>query len=181
VLSRFYGVPAGSIGLYLLPFALGNLLGPFFLGPAFDRIGRKVMISSTYFLAGALLAVAGYLFYQGVLTAVTQTALWCVVFFFASAAASSAYLTVSELFPVEMRGMAIALFYAVGIAVGGVGAPALFGILIESGSAGRVFAGYLLGAGLMVGAAFVAVVLGVPSERKSLEAISKLHDVRRAG
>jgi MFS family permease len=178
VLGRFYGVPPSEIGFYLLPFAIGNLLGPFLLGPAFDLIGRRFMIAVTYLASGILLAGAGFLFYLGVLTAVTQTALWCLVFFFASAAASSAYLTVSELFPVEMRGLAIALFYAVGIAVGGIGAPALFGVLIESGSAGRVFAGYLLGAVLMIGASFVAWFLGVASERKSLEAISRLHDIR---
>jgi MFS family permease len=177
VLSRFYDVPAGEIGYYLLPFALGNLLGPFVLGPAFDIVGRRIMISLTYAISGILLAVAGYLFYLGLLTATTQTALWCVVFFFASAAASSAYLTVSELFPVDMRGLAIALFYATGIAVGGVAAPAIFGILIESGSPARVFAGYLLGAFLMVGAAVVSAVLGVASERKSLEAIARLKDV----
>jgi MFS family permease len=137
------------------------------------------MIFATYLTSGVLLACAGFFFYQGWLTAVTQTALWCLVFFFASAAASSAYLTVSELFPVEMRGLSIALFYAVGIAVGGIAAPAIFGILIESGSAGRVFIGYLVGAALMIGAAWVAWVLGVASERRSLEAISKLGDIRR--
>jgi MFS family permease len=177
VLGRFYGVPAGRVGLYLLPFALGNLMGPFALGHLFDVIGRRFMISVTYALSGLLLAIAGYLFYRGWLTATTQTALWCLVFFFASAAASSAYLTVSELFPVEMRGMAIALFYAVGIAIGGIAAPAIFGMLIESGSAARVFAGYLVGAGLMLGASAVTAALGVSSERKSLEAIARLDDV----
>jgi MFS family permease len=165
------------VGLYLLPFALGNLLGPFALGHLFDVIGRRFMISVTYALSGLLLALAGYLFYRGWLTAATQTAFWCLVFFFASAAASSAYLTVSELFPVEMRGLSIALFYAIGIAIGGIAAPAIFGVLIESGSAARVFAGYLVGAGLMLGASAVTAVLGVSSERKSLEAIARLGDV----
>jgi MFS family permease len=178
VLSRFYSVPAGEIGYYLLPFAVGNLLGPFVLGRAFDVVGRRAMIAATYAISGLLLAGAGYAFYRGWLTATSQTALWCIVFFFASAAASSAYLTVSELFPVDMRGLAIALFYAVGIAVGGIAAPAIFGILIESGSAARVFIGYLVGAVLMLAAAAVAVFLGVASERKSLEAISKLGDIR---
>lgn len=118
VLARFYGVQADSVGLYLLPFAAGNLLGPFFLGGLFDSIGRRPMITLTYGAAGLLLLITGWAFAQGLLTATTQTAMWSAVFFVASAAASSAYLTVSELFPVELRGMAIALFYAVGTAAG---------------------------------------------------------------
>jgi MFS family permease len=174
VLSRFYGVPSGDVGLYLLPFAAGNLVGPIALGPLFDTVGRRRMIAATYATAGLLLALTGYGFVQGWLTAQTQTALWCLVFFVASAAASAAYLSVSELFPVELRGMAIALFYAVGTAVGGLGAPALFGALIESGSRRNVFAGYLVGAALMVLAAIVAAWLGVNAERKSLEEIAEL-------
>ncbi len=176
VLSRFYGIPAGDVGLYLLPFAIGNFLGPLVLGPLFDSIGRRAMIAFTYGAAGLLLALTGYGFYRGWLTATTQTALWCAVFFFASSAASSAYLTVSELFPVELRGMSIALFYAVGIGVGGLVAPALFGALIQTGSRQRVFEGYLFGAILLIVAALVALVLGVPAEGKSLEHIATLRD-----
>jgi MFS family permease len=177
VLSRFYQIPPQDIGYYIVPFAVGNLLGPLFLGHYFDTIGRRVMITVTYGVAGLLLAFTGYGFLQGWLTATTQTILWCGVFFVASAAASSAYLTVSELFPVEMRGMAIALFYAVGTGVGGLGAPALFGALIQTGSRFRVFEGYAFGAALMIIAALVAAILGVPAERKSLEAIAQLGDV----
>lgn len=174
VLSRFYGVVAKDIGLFLIPFAFGNLVGPIVLGPLFDVLGRRVMISVTYLIAGVLIAATGYAMSRGWLTAASQTALWCVVFFVASAAASSAYLTVSELFPVELRGTAIAFFYAVGTGAGGVVAPSLFGWLVQSGSPQRVFLGYLVGAGLMIGAGLVAVVLGVPAERKSLEQIAAL-------
>lgn len=172
VLGRFYGVSADSIGLYLLPFAVGNLLGPLLLGGLFDTLGRRPMITATYGISGLLLLLTGWLFAQGVLTATTQTALWSAVFFVASAAASSAYLTVSELFPVELRGMAIALFYAVGTAAGGLVAPSLFGALIQSGSRTQVFAGYLLGGVLMLGAAGVALALGLAVERQSLEQIT---------
>jgi MFS family permease len=174
VLARFYGVPAERIGLYLLPFAAGNLLGPILLGRLFDTIGRRTMIALTYAGSGVLIAIAGYGLAQGWFTAVTQTIAWCVAFFVASAAASSAYLTVSELFPVELRGMAIALFYAVGTAAGGLAAPALFGFLVGTGSRGRVFIGYLVGATLMVIAGGVAALLGVPAEQKSLETIGEL-------
>jgi MFS family permease len=174
VLARFYGVPADAIGLYILPFALGNLLGPLVLGGLFDSLGRRPMIALTYGAAGVLLVVSGWAFARGYLTAVTQTALWSLVFFIASAAASSAYLTVSELFPVELRGMAIALFFAVGTAAGGVAAPGLFGALIQSGSRERVFLGYAVGGLLMIGAAAVAALLGVAAERRSLEALAAL-------
>ncbi len=174
VLGRFYGVPAGDIGLYLLPFAIGNFLGPMLLGRLFDTVGRRKMIAITYAAAGVLLAITGYGFARGWLTAVTQTVMWSVVFFVASAAASSAYLTVSELFPVELRGMAIALFYATGTATGGVAAPAIFSRLIQSGSRERVFYGYLFGAGLMLFAALMAIILGVAAEGKSLEQIAEL-------
>jgi MFS family permease len=176
VLSRFYGVPSGRVGLYLLPFAAGNLLGPMVLGHLFDSLGRRRMISLTYIVSGVLLAISGWGLVQGILTAQTQTLLWCLVFFVASAAASSAYLTVSELFPVELRGMAIALFYAVGTAAGGLAAPALFAALLETGSRWNVFGGYLVGAALMVGAGLVALKLGVDAERKSLEAINPLEE-----
>jgi MFS family permease len=174
VLSRFYGVAPERVGLYLVPFAVGNLLGPFVLGHLFDTVGRRVMIASTYLVSGALIAVTGYGVAHGWWTAFSQTAMWCVVFFVASAAASSAYLTVSELFPVELRGMAIAVFYAVGTAAGGVGAPALFGALVETGSRESVFAAYAVGAVLMIGAGLVAAVYGVAAERQSLEALCEV-------
>jgi MFS family permease len=174
VLARFYGVPSGRIGLYLLPFAAGNLLGPMVLGRLFDTVGRRTMVALTYIVSGVLIGVTGYGLAHGWLTAFSQTALWCVVFFVASAAASSAYLTVSELFPVELRGMAIALFYAIGTAAGGLAAPALFGFLVQSGSRPRVFIGYLVGAVLMVLAGCVAAIFGVKAEQKSLETLNEL-------
>lgn len=174
VLSKFYGVPGDRIGLYLLPFAAGNLLGPLLLGHLFDSVGRRRMIAVTYALSGLLMAFTGFALTTGWLTAATQTLLWCAVFFVASAAASSAYLTVSELFPVELRGMAIALFYAIGTAAGGLCAPALFGALLATGSRANVFAGYLVGALLMLAAGGVAAIFGVPAEGKSLETISEL-------
>jgi MFS family permease len=172
VLARFYQIPGDKVGLYLLPFAAGNLLGPLVLGHLFDSIGRRKMIAITYGVSGILLAITGLLFERGLLTATTQTALWSGVFFVASAAASSAYLTVSELFPVELRGMAIALFYAVGTAAGGLAAPAIFGALIQTGSRARVMDGYLFGAALMIAAALVAAILGVDAEGKSLEELN---------
>jgi MFS family permease len=174
VLGHFYGVPGERIGLYLLPFALGNLLGPFILGPLFDRVGRRTMITVTYGGTGVLLALTGLVFATHAADATELTALWCVVFFVASAAASSAYLTVSELFPVELRGMAIALFYSIGTGAGGLLAPFLFGALVGTGSRTGVLQGYLLGAGLMVGAAVVAAFLAVPAERRSLEEIAEM-------
>jgi MFS family permease len=172
VLSRFFGVAPHRVGLFLLPFAVGNFLGPLLLGRLFDSLGRRPMIVFTYGASGALLLLTGVLFARGVLTAATQTAAWCVVFFFGSAAASSAYLTVSELFPLEMRAQAIALFYAAGTGAGGVIAPALFGALIGTGDPQRVFWGYALGAVLMLGTAVIAAWLGVPAERRSLEELT---------
>jgi MFS family permease len=174
VLARFYAVPAKNLGLYLIPFSVGNLLGPMVLGKLFDSAGRRPMIAGTYIVAGLLLAVTGWAMARGYLDATTQTLLWCIVFFVASAAASSAYLTVSELFPVEIRGMAIALFYAVGTAAGGLVAPVLFAVLVQTGSRARVFDGYLLGAALMVAAGLLAAFLGVPAERRSLEEVQAL-------
>ncbi len=173
VLTRFYDVPTAAIGWYMLPFALGNLLGPLVLGPLFDTLGRKPMIASTYALSGVLLAVVGYLFRQNMVDAATLTACWSGIFFFASAAASAAYLTVSESFPLEARALAIALFYALGTAIGGVAAPGLFGLLVGSGERGAVFLGYLLGAGLMVGAACVELAIGVRAERQPLESVAR--------
>ncbi len=150
VLTRFYGVPASDIGWYILPFTLGNFCGPLLLGPLFDTIGRKPMIAAT-----------------------TLTLCWTVVFFFASAAASAAYLTVGECFPLELRALAIALFYAFGTLLGGAFSPWLFGVLIESGSRAEILGGYLLGAGLMVVAALVEVKLGIDAERRPLEDVAR--------
>jgi MFS family permease len=171
VLMRFYGIPAERVGGYLLPFALGNVLGPLVLGHLFDVVGRKPMIVATYAISGLLLAVTGFLFHAGLLTATTQTIAWSVTFFFASAAASSAYLTVSEIFPLETRGMAIAIFYAVGTLTGGAAAPLLFGYLIGSGSPTNLLIGYLFGAVLMILAAGVEAWIGVKAEGRSLESI----------
>jgi len=172
ILTHFYNVPGGRTGIYLLPFAVGNFLGPLLLGRFFDTIGRRQMIAATYAIAAALLTLTGWLFARGELSATTQTLAWTVIFFFASAAASSGYLTVSEIFPLEIRALAIAFFYSLGTAVGGVAAPWLFGRLIGSGSAERVFYGYLIAAVLMFGAAVVEMVWGVKAERKGLESIS---------
>ena len=172
VLTKFYGIAADRVGLYILPFALGNFLGPVLLGPLFDTFGRKPMIAATYALAGILLAVTGQLFEMGVLTATTQTAMWSVVFFFASAAASAAYLTVGECFPLEVRALTIALFYAFGTLIGGVGGPWLFGVLIEGGNRSNIVYGYFLGAALMIIAAVVEMRLGVAAECKSLEDVA---------
>src|SRR5882757_1763475 len=168
VLTRFYGVEADRVGLYILPFAVGNFLGPLLLGPLFDSVGRKAMIFATYGLSGVLLAVTAELFAQGLLNAVTQTAMWSIVFFFASAAASAAYLTVGESFPLEIRALTIALFYAFGTLLGGVGGPWLFGVLIEHGGRSEIVYGYFLGAALMIVAAVVELRLGVKAECKSL-------------
>jgi MFS family permease len=172
VLTRFYGVPAAHVGWYILPFALGNFAGPLLLGPLFDTIGRKPMIAGSYALSGLLLALTGALFAAGVLDATGLTVAWTVVFFFASAAASAAYLTVGESFPLELRALAIALFYAFGTLLGGVLSPWLFGVLIASGSRGAIFGGYLLGAVLMLGAAVTELKLGIAAEGRSLEDVA---------
>jgi MFS family permease len=172
VLSEFYGIPADRIGWYILPFAAGNFLGPLLLGRLFDTLGRRTMIAFTYGVSGVLLALSGYLFSIGALSAQGQTIAWMVIFFFASPAASAAYLTVSETFPLEVRALAIALFYAVGTGIGGVVGPALFGALIDTGSRGSVFAGYLLGAGLMIAAAVIAWRYAVAAERQALESVA---------
>jgi MFS family permease len=172
VLTRFYAVPDARVGLYILPFAAGNVLGPLVLGPLFDVAGRRRMIAATYALSGVTLLLTGAGFVAAALDAALQTLAWSGVFFFASAAASSAYLTVSEVFPLEMRALAISLFYAVGTAIGGFAAPALFGALIATGERWNVFAGYAVGAVFMLAAAAVAGRWGVDAERKSLEEIS---------
>ena len=151
----------------------GNFLGPVFLGRLFDTVGRRPMIAATYALSGALLAGAGYLFAIGVLSAAGQTIAWMVIFFFASAAASSAYLTVSETFPLEVRALAIAFFYAIGTGIGGVAGPLLFGALIDTGSRWSVFGGYLLGSLLMIAAALIAARWGIAAERKPLESVCR--------
>ncbi len=172
ILTRFYNVPADKVGLYILPFAIGNFLGPLLLGSLFDTLGRRQMITATYAISGVLLAVTGWMFHAGHLDATTQTAMWSVVFFFASAAASAAYLTVGECFPLEIRALTIALFYAFGTLIGGVGGPWLFGVLIAGGSSGEIMWGYMLGAALMIAAALVTLKLGVAAECKSLEEVA---------
>ena len=172
VLTRFYAVPDVKVALYIFPFALGNVLGPLILGPLFDRVGRRRMIGLTYTLSGVGLAITGALFMAGWLNAVGQALCWSAVFFLASAAASSAYLTVSEVFPLEMRALAISLFYAVGTGAGGFIAPLLFGMLIETGSRGAVTVGYGIGAVLVIAAGLIAWRFGVDAERRSLEDIA---------
>jgi MFS family permease len=173
VLTDFYGIAANQIGWYILPFAAGNFLGPLLLGRLFDTLGRRAMIAFTYGISGVLLALSGYLFAIGVLSAQSQTIAWMIIFFFASPAASSAYLTVSETFPLEVRALAIAMFYSIGTGIGGVAGPALFGALIDTGSRNSVFAGYLLGSGLMIGAAVVAWLFAISAERRTLEAVAR--------
>jgi len=173
VLGRFFAVPAEAIGLYILPFAAGNFLGPLLLGPLFDTVGRKPMIAITYAASGVLLALTAVLFVEGLLGATGLTLAWSVVFFFASAAASSAYLTVGETFPLEMRALAIAIFYALGTALGGIVGPWLFGVLIGTGERAAIAGGYAFGAALMLIAAVVTLRLGVAAERRSLEDVAR--------
>lgn len=173
VLTTFYKVDDASIGLYLIPFAIGNFLGPIILGRLFDTVGRKPMIAGTYIISGVLLFITAYLFKQGSLNATTQTICWCVIFFFASAGASSAYLTVSEIFPMETRAMCIAFFYAIGTGIGGITGPLLFGKLIQGKEVDPVFWGYTLAAGLMVVAGIVQAFLGVEAARRQLEDIAE--------
>ncbi len=172
ILTHFYGIESGRVGLFMLPFALGNFLGPLLLGRLFDTIGRRPMIVGTYALAGILLVVNGYLFADDQLDATTQTAMWMAIFFFASAAASAAYLTVGESFPLEVRAIAIALFYAFGTAVGGVAGPVVFGHLIDSSTKTDLQYGYWLGGGLMLIAAITAAFLAHNAERRSLEDVA---------
>lgn len=172
VLTTFFHVNAGSVGLYIFPFAVGNLLGPLILGRLFDTIGRRAAIAGTYVLSAVLLTGTGLAFVHGLLDAATLTAAWSVVFFFASAGASAAYLTVSETFPVQTRAMAIAVIYAIGTIVGGAVAPSLFGALIASKSPSAVFDGYLVGAAAMAAAALIEWRWGVEAARRMLEDIS---------
>jgi MFS family permease len=172
ILKQFYAVASSDIGWFMLPFAAGNFLGPLVLGKLFDTLGRRLMITATYALSGVLMALTGWLFALGVLDATQQTLAWTVIFFVASAAASSAYLTVGECFPLEMRAIAIALFYAFGTGVGGVAGPVVFGALIDTGERMSILWGYLFGGALMVGAAVVAAFLAVSAERRPLEDVA---------
>jgi MFS family permease len=172
VLTDIMKVESASAPWYLIPLAIGNFLGPLLLGHFFDTVGRKVMITATYVGSGLVLILTAVLFSNGSLTATTLTALWCVVFFFASAGASAAYLTVSEIFPMETRAMAIAFFYAVGTGLGGIIGPVLFGKFIEQGR-DQVAFGYYLGAGLMIAAGLVAMFLAVNAEQRSLEDVAE--------
>jgi MFS family permease len=173
ILTRFYHVPDNRVGLYVLPLALGNYCGPLFLGHFFDSIGRRAMIAGTFGMSGVLLVVTGALFAAGALTATTQTIAWVLIFFFASTAASSAYLTASEIFPLESRALAIALFYAAGTAIGGSLSPLLFGWLIETGQPINVSIGYTIAAALLIIAAFTEWRIGIDAEGKSLESIAR--------
>lgn len=172
VLTRFHGVAQEKVGLYLFPFALGNALGPLLLGPLFDHVGRRRMIGATYVVSGVGLLATGMAFLLGWLDAASQAWCWSAVFFVASAAASSAYLTVSEVFPLEMRALAIALFYAVGTGAGGFVAPVLFGYLVQTGSRAAVTVGYGIGATLVIFAGLLAWRYAVNAERKPLEEIA---------
>jgi MFS family permease len=172
ILTEFYAIQADHVGWYILPFAAGNFLGPIILGRFFDTLGRRQMLAFTYAVSGLLLALTGFLFARELLSATELTAAWMVTFFFASAAASAAYLTVSETFPLEIRALAIAFFYAIGTGIGGIAGPLLFGVLIETGSRTSVFVGYLIGAVLMIAAAVIAAVWAVAAERKPLETVS---------
>ncbi|MBP5867566.1 MFS transporter [Streptomyces sp. LBUM 1478] len=173
ILTTFYDVPTSDTGYYFAVIAAGNLLGPLLLGKLFDTVGRRIMISSTYLLSGVLLFGTAWLFGRGSLDEVTLTACWCVVLFFASAGASSAYLTVSEVFPMETRAMAIAFFYAIGTAAGGISGPLIFAELTESGVVGDTVLAFRIGASLMCAAGLVAAFLAVRAERRSLEDIAE--------
>jgi MFS family permease len=173
VLTKFYGVDASDAPLYLIAFAVGNLAGPLLLGTLFDTIGRRKMIAGTYILAAVLLAITSFLFRAGVLNAFTQTVAWCVIFFFASAGASAAYLTVSEIFPLEVRAKAIAVFFAIAQCFGAIG-PVFYGSLIGEGDdPNKLFIGYLIGAGVMAIGGLVEIFLGVDAEGQSLEDVAK--------
>jgi MFS family permease len=173
ILTDFYGVRADQVGWYILPFAAGNFLGPLTLGHLFDTLGRRLMIGLTYAISGVLLAATGYLFSKGLLSVELQTVCWMVIFYFGSAAASSAYLTLGEVFPIEIRALAIAIFYALGTGIGGVAGPWLFSILIDTGSRMSVFYGYLLGSIFMIAAAAIEWRWGIAAERKPLEAVAR--------
>ncbi|MEU2302850.1 MFS transporter [Streptomyces antibioticus] len=173
ILTTFFDVPSGNTGYYFAVIAIGNFCGPLLLGKLFDTLGRRVMISSTYLLSGLLLFGTAWLFDQGALSASTMTACWCAVLFFASAGASSAYLTVSEIFPMETRAMSIAFFYALGTAAGGISGPLLFADLTGTGKVGDTVLAFQIGATLMCAAGLVAAFLAVKAERRSLEDVAR--------
>jgi MFS family permease len=175
VLTTFFKVPDGSVGLYILPFAVGNFMGPFLLGPLFDSIGRRKMIAFSYITSGVLLAATGWMFSAGIVftTGLSITLAWSVIFFFASAGASAGYLTVSEIFPLEIRANAIAFFFAIGTGVGGVIGPFLFGKLIDTGKESMVAVGYFIGAAAMIVAGLVEALIGVDAERQPLEEVAQ--------
>jgi MFS family permease len=173
VLVQFYGVNADMVPVYGLAFAVGNLLGPLLLGPLFDIVGRKPMIAGTYIISGVLLAISGWLFDNGDLTANSQTLIWIVIFFFASAGASAAYLTVSETWPIEIRAEAIAVFFAIAQLFGAFG-PAFYGWLIGDGSDPTgLYIGYVIGGGIMIFGGIIELIFGIKAEGKSLESITK--------
>jgi MFS family permease len=181
VLGKFYGVPATSAPIFLIAFAVGNLAGPLTIGHLFDTIGRRKMIAGTYVLSGLLLGITAFLFNAGVLNAVTQTIAWCIIFYFASAGASAAYLTVSEIFPLEVRSKAIAVFFAIAQCFGAI-APAIYGSLIGDGSQPiKLFFGYLLGAVIMIAGGVIAFFLAVDAEGRSLEDIASPLSAHRTG
>lgn len=171
VLLRYYNVPAERIGFYFLPIAVANFLGPVMLGTLFDIVGRKTMVAGTYCASAAALLVSSWLFSDGWLTLHSQILWWSLTFFFASTAASSAYLTVSEVFPQEIRASSIAFFYGFGTLAGGVAGPLIFGRLIGSGSRQYLFHGYAIGASLMFAAGIAQALWGVAAEQRSLEAL----------
>jgi MFS family permease len=173
ILTKFFNIPSDRTGYYFAVIAVGNFCGPLLLGRLFDTVGRRVMISSTYLLSGLLLFGTAWLFDRGSLSAGTLTACWCAVLFFASAGASSAYLTVSEIFPMETRAMSIAFFYALGTAAGGISGPLLFADLTGTGKVGDTVLAFSIGAALMCAAGLVAAALAVRAERRSLEDIAR--------
>lgn len=173
LLGSLFGVSSGNVPYYFVVFALGNFLGPLFLGRLFDTVGRRPMIAGTYFISSAIVILLGLLLVGGGLTAITFIAVVGVAFFFASAGASSAYLTVSEVFPMETRALAIAFFYAMGTAAGGIVGPALFGQLIGTGEADLVAIGFFIGATVMALGGLAEVFFGIRAERASLENIAK--------
>jgi MFS family permease len=174
VLATFHGLAPTRTGLFPLPLAVSNFLGPLLLGPLFDTVGRRIVIAGTYAAGGGdlLFFATAVVFGLDVFSAWTQTIAWMLIFFFASAAASSAYLTASEIFPLEKRALAIAVFYAFGTAVGGTFAPWLFGFLLSTGSTWVLGAGHMLAAMLMLAAALVEAKVGIDAEGRSLEQIA---------
>lgn len=179
ILVNFFDVSSGSTGYYFAAIAFGNFLGPLLLGRLFDTVGRRPMIAGTYIVSGLLLFLTAWFFNEGWLNATTMTVCWAVVLFFASAGASSAYLTVSEIFPMETRAMAIAFFYAIGTAAGGISGPLLFASLTDSGVVGDAVIAFCVGASLMVAAGVVAVFFAVAAEGRSLEDIATPLSVRK--